>query len=167
MMDTQKLEASASIKIGKPVDDVFEAIVDPEKMSGYFISKSTGRMESGKTLTWKFPEFDMTFPVEVIRAEKGRPISFQWGSMDGSNTVVEIQLEPRGDQETFVSVKEGSKENNEAGLNWMRGNTEGWANFLACLKAYLEYGINLRKGLSILRRWRKAISNKQAKMSNQ
>jgi dihydrofolate reductase len=23
-------------------------------------------------------------------------------------------------------------------------NTEGWANFLACLKAYLEYGINLR-----------------------
>jgi len=25
------------------------------------------------------------------------------------------------------------------------GNTGGWANFLACLKAYLEYGINLRK----------------------
>lgn len=25
-------------------------------------------------------------------------------------------------------------------------NTEGWANFLACLKAYLDYGINLRKG---------------------
>jgi uncharacterized protein YndB with AHSA1/START domain len=145
-MDTQKLEASASLKIGKPVDDVFEAIVDPEKMSRYFISKSTGRMESGKTLTWKFPEFDMTFPVEIISAEKGRPISFQWGSMDGSNTVVEIKLEPRGDKETFVSVKEGSKENNEAGLNWMRGNTEGWANFLACLKAYLEYGINLRKG---------------------
>jgi hypothetical protein len=29
---------------------------------------------------------------------------------------------------------------------WLMGNTEGWANFLACLKAYLEYGINLRKG---------------------
>ena len=26
------------------------------------------------------------------------------------------------------------------------GNTEGWANFLACMKAYLEYGIQLRKG---------------------
>ena len=146
MMDTQKLEASASLKICKPVEDVFEAIVDPEKMSRYFISKSTGRMESGKTLTWKFPEFDMTFPVEIIRAEKGRPITFQWGSMDGSNTVVEISLDPRGDKETLVSVKEGTKENNEAGLKWMRGNTEGWANFLACLKAYLEYGINLRKG---------------------
>ena len=28
----------------------------------------------------------------------------------------------------------------------LMGQTEGWANFLACLKAYLEYGINLRKG---------------------
>ncbi|MDR2039959.1 MAG: hypothetical protein LBQ60_18715 [Bacteroidales bacterium] len=24
--------------------------------------------------------------------------------------------------------------------------TEGWANFLACLKAWMEYGINLCKG---------------------
>ena len=32
------------------------------------------------------------------------------------------------------------------GLHWFGGNTEGWANFLACLKAYLEFGINLRKG---------------------
>ena len=37
-------------------------------------------------------------------------------------------------------------ENNEAGINWLRGNTEGWTNFRACLKAYLEYGTNLRKG---------------------
>jgi len=32
------------------------------------------------------------------------------------------------------------------GIQWFGGNTEGWANFLACLKAYLEFGINLRKG---------------------
>ncbi len=37
-------------------------------------------------------------------------------------------------------------EANEMGLQWFGGNTEGWANFLACLKAYLEFGINLRKG---------------------
>jgi hypothetical protein len=43
-------------------------------------------------------------------------------------------------------VLEKSRENDVAGLKWLKGNTEGWANFLACLKAYLEYGINLRKG---------------------
>jgi hypothetical protein len=45
-----------------------------------------------------------------------------------------------------VSITEKSRENDEAGIKWLMGNTEGWANFLACLKAYLEYGINLRKG---------------------
>ena len=25
-------------------------------------------------------------------------------------------------------------------------NTEGWANFLASLKAWMEYGVNLRRG---------------------
>ena len=47
---------------------------------------------------------------------------------------------------TLVTVTEKSRENDEAGIKWLQGNTEGWANFLACLKAYLEYGINLRKG---------------------
>ena len=31
-------------------------------------------------------------------------------------------------------------------LKWLVGNTEGWANFLACLKAWMEYKVNLRKG---------------------
>jgi hypothetical protein len=30
----------------------------------------------------------------------------------------------------------------KAGIDWQKGNAEGWANFPACLKAYLEYGIN-------------------------
>ena len=47
---------------------------------------------------------------------------------------------------TVVTVTEKSLPNDEAGIKWLKGNTEGWANFLACLKAYIEYGINLRKG---------------------
>jgi hypothetical protein len=55
-------------------------------------------------------------------------------------------LIPKAGNSTLVSVTEKGMENNEAGIKWLIGNTEGWANFLACLKAYLEYGINLRKG---------------------
>jgi hypothetical protein len=43
-------------------------------------------------------------------------------------------------------VTEKTRENDEAGIKWLAGNTAGWANFLACLKAYLEHEINLRKG---------------------
>ncbi len=59
---------------------------------------------------------------------------------------MEIKLIPQENNATLVRVTEKSKKNDEAGINWLRGNTEGWATFLACLKAYLEYGINLRSG---------------------
>ncbi len=50
------------------------------------------------------------------------------------------------DHTTLVEVTEKGMDNTEAGIKWLKSNTGGWANFLACLKAYLEYGINLRKG---------------------
>jgi uncharacterized protein YndB with AHSA1/START domain len=148
MSNPDKLKIKTSLKILKPAHEVFETIVDPDKMSNYFISKSTGRMEAGKTLTWQFPEFDMEFPVRVEKVVKDEFISYTWDDWEDNTikTLVEISLEEKAKDETLVTIREGSRENNEAGIKWLSSNTEGWANFLACLKAYMEYGINLRKG---------------------
>ncbi|HEY1007271.1 MAG TPA: SRPBCC domain-containing protein [Sphingobacteriaceae bacterium] len=143
-MADQSLEIKATLKVLKPADQVFEAIADPGKMSNYFISEGSGRLETGREVMWKFPEFDMTFPVRVEQVIRDRYISFYW-DVDGRPLLVEINLAPLGDS-TVVTVTEKSMPLDEAGLNWLKGNTEGWANFLACLKAYLEYGINLRVG---------------------
>ena len=75
-MKPDTLEIKTSLVIQKPVHEVFEAIVDPLKMSVYFISKSSGRMEEGKKLIWKFPEMDMEFPVQVGKMEKDKYISY-------------------------------------------------------------------------------------------
>jgi uncharacterized protein YndB with AHSA1/START domain len=139
------LEIKAAIQILKPANEVFEAIVDPIKMSNYFISNSSGRLEEGKTLMWRFPEFDMEFPVRAGKIDKDKYISYYW-EVDGTELLVEMTLKPRNKNATLITITEKSRENNEAGIKWLKGNTEGWANFLACLKAYLEYGINLRKG---------------------
>lgn len=146
-MTADTLEIKAGLQILKPVEEVFEAIVDPAKMSNYFISKSSGRMEEGKTLNWWFPEFDESFPVRIGKIKKNKYISYYWSSPDQSKELlVEMNLETRENNSTLVVITEKSMENDEAGIKWLKGNTEGWANFLACLKAYLEYGINLRKG---------------------
>ena len=145
-MDNQNLDIKVALKMQKPLHVVFEAIVDPSKMVNYFIGKSTGRMEEGKTLKWTFPEFDMEFPIRVSKVEADKYISFFWDNFDGFETNVEISLEEKEDNSTFVTVTEKSRKNDVAGIIWLKGNTEGWANFLACMKAYLDYGINLRKG---------------------
>jgi uncharacterized protein YndB with AHSA1/START domain len=144
-MENQTLEIKAALQISKPVNEVFEAIVDPTKMSNYFISKGSGRMEENKEITWQFPEFDMDFPVRISKIERNKFISFHW-DMDGIELLVEMTLVPRDSNSTVVTITEKGRNNDEAGIKWLKGNTEGWANFLACLKAYLEYGINLRKG---------------------
>ena len=143
----QQLEIKAALQILKPVAEVFEAIVDPDKMKNYFISESNGYMKEGESLIWKFPEMDIQFPVIIGKIEKDKYISFYWdGAIDGEQTFVEINLQPVEEGITFISITEKSKANNEAGIKWLKSNTEGWANFLACLKAWMEYGVHLRKG---------------------
>jgi uncharacterized protein YndB with AHSA1/START domain len=144
-MKNELLEIKTAIQILKSVNEVFEAIVNPSKMSNYFISKSTGRMEEGRQLKWQFPEFEMEFPIRIGKIEKAKYISFYW-DLDGIELLVEITLTSIDNTSTIVTITEKSRKNDEAGIKWLKGNTEGWANFLACLKAYLEYGINLRKG---------------------
>jgi uncharacterized protein YndB with AHSA1/START domain len=142
----EQLVINAALQISKSAHEVFEAIVDPDKMSGYFISESSGRMEEGKELSWKFPEFDERSTVRVLKVKEDELISFEWDGDGGRKLQVEITLAEQENGATLVRITEGTMEVDEAGLRWLKGNTEGWANFLACLKAYLEYGINLRKG---------------------
>lgn len=137
-----RLEAKATIQIQKTIEEVFEAIVNPSQITKYFISESSGRLEAGKEVIWKFPEFPEKFPIKEIKIEKNHSISFIWDP----ETVVKITLEKLPDASTIVRVNENGKELNEDNLKWALENSGGWANFLACMKAYLEYGIQLRKG---------------------
>jgi uncharacterized protein YndB with AHSA1/START domain len=145
-MNDQLLSIKTNLQIQKPINEVFEGIVDPTRMSNYFISSSTGRMEENKKLIWHFPEFTVDVPVQVGKIEQDKYISYTWDGEDGRQLFVEITLTSKGPNDTLVTVTEKNMEQDEIGLKWLKSNTEGWANFLACLKAYLEYGINLRKG---------------------
>lgn len=139
------LHINVAIQIQKQTSEVFEAIINPVYMSQYFIGKSTGRMEEHKKLIWNFPEFEGDIPIKVGKIIQNSYVSFYW-QINESEILVEMNLESRKDGSTVVRITEKEMSNDEAGIHWLKGNTEGWANFLACLKAYLEYGINLRKG---------------------
>lgn len=137
-----KLICKANIQIQKPAGVVFENIVNPDNMTQYFIATSTGRIEEKAELVWTFPEFEDKCPVSVTAIVPDRSVEFVWDP----ETVVRIELNELEDKSTVVKVTENGKEISENNLKWFGGNTEGWANFLACLKAFSEYGINLRKG---------------------
>src|SRR5690606_41214964 len=94
------LNAKAAIGIQKPVEEVFEAIVNPELMQHYFISKGSGRMEEGAGLSWSFPEFEGAYPLTVNNVIPNERIVFTWDPQ----SVVKIELEKRGENDTVVRV---------------------------------------------------------------
>ncbi len=151
-------------KIQKPVAEVFDAVYRPEKLRGYFTSGgSDGPLDEGKTVLWTFndagPEA-MTVPVTVKETIKNRLIRFSWAASEGVydpvtgsvphpggyDTVVEMSFEPLGEKETLVKIMEGEWRSTQDGLQGSYGNCQGWTHMSVCLKAYLEHGINLRRG---------------------
>src|SRR5215207_3804269 len=109
----ETLEIKAALQVLKPIAEVFDTIVDPDKMKNYFISYGSGHMTEGAKLTWKFPEMDLEFPVTVGKIEKNKYISFSWdGAMDGEQTLIEINLQAVEAEISFITITEKSKPNN-------------------------------------------------------
>jgi uncharacterized protein YndB with AHSA1/START domain len=135
-------------KIAKPAHEVFEAIVDPVKMSNYWFSSGSGRLEPGKTIRWRYEEYDAQVDIKVIEIEINQKIVFQWGA-DGEEHVVTITLKALDRASTIIEVnEEGFDEQDDQLINHLLDNKEGWVYMLTCLKAYLEFGVNhLRAGL--------------------
>lgn len=149
-----ELKFSVSAHISKPVADVFEAVVDPARLSGYFTTGGAkGRLETGATVSWDFHDFPGAFPVEVIAVEPGRRIVLQWDSNDGAasgsryKTIVTMTFEPLDGDRTLVTITEEGWRETPAGLKASYGNCMGWSQMLCALKAWIEYGINLREGM--------------------
>lgn len=140
-------EFTVSLKIRKPVAEVFDAVADDRKLAGYFIDRASGPLVAGQTVQWKFPEFPDFYPVEVVEVTKPDRIVLAWKAMDGDyNTRVEMAFVPLNDRETMVSISESGWRQTPAGFKAAFGNAPGWMHMMCGLKASLEYGINLREG---------------------
>lgn len=135
------------LKIRKPVAEVFDAVVNPKKLTGYFTKTASGPMVGGSTVRWSFPEFPEEFPVKVKQVEKDAKVVFQWEAAEGGyDTTVELELKAIDAQTTTAQLREHGWRETPKGIESSYGNAGGWMFFLCALKAYLEYGINLREG---------------------
>ncbi|AZO36171.1 ATPase [Mesorhizobium sp. M2A.F.Ca.ET.037.01.1.1] len=135
-------------RIGKPVAEVFDAVVNPTKLSGYFttLGGASAPLVPGTTVTWW-----NTVPVEVDEVVPNERIVLRWdgggpGVVPAYKTTIEMNFEALDDGGTFVTIAESGWREDEAGRKSSYGNCEGWSQMLSCMKAYVEYGINLREG---------------------
>jgi len=146
------LRFTVSGRIARPVHDVFEAVADPDQLSGYFTTNGAkGRLETGATVIWDFADFPGAFPVHVVEVEQDRRIVLRWqaadaGGDDPYETTVSMEFEQLDDGRTLVTIAEEGWRETAAGQEASSGNCEGWTGMLCAMKLWVEHGINLRHG---------------------
>ncbi|MET3196795.1 SRPBCC family protein [Bacillus sp. OAE603] len=137
-MNTQII---TKLKINKPTNEVFEAIVDPEKIGNFWFSSSSKRWEQNMTITLRYDEYNAEGSINVIEIKDNKKIVFSWGE-EGQETIVTITLNEVDTNTTIEVIESGLKEDDPEVVAKMIGQKEGWVYTLTCLKAYLENGIN-------------------------
>lgn len=142
------LKFQVQLKIQRPVAEVFDGVVNPAKLSGYFVQKSSGPLREGTTVQWTFAEVPGEHDVVVRQVVPNERIVFEWASASesGARTTVEMQFVPLDAGATMVRISESGWRETPAGLAASYDNCGGWMHMALCLKAYLEHGINLRAG---------------------
>lgn len=146
------LKFKVAAHISKPVAEVFEAVANPEQLSGYFTTGGAkGRLETGATVMWDFHDFPGAFPVEVTEVIPNEKISILWEAGDtsgdaGYKVAATMTFEALEDNRTLVTISEGGWRPTDAGLKTSYGNCSGWTQMLCGLKMWVEHGINLREG---------------------
>ncbi len=145
LMFDSELKVETQLDIAKPMPAVFEAIVDPKQMSCYFITSGSGRLDAGEPVTWTWVDQDAQCTVTPVDIEPHHKIVFLWG-VSGKESRVVIDLESDKEDGTVVHIRDGSWPADSDGYSRCMEQTQGWMHMLCCLKAYLEFGINLRAG---------------------
>lgn len=145
-----ELKFKVQTKIQKPLAEVFDAVYNPSKLSGYFTNGgASAPLDEGTTVEWAFADNPgdekVKFPVKVKKVVKNESIELGWEGAKGLQTHVAMQFEADGD-DTIVRISETGWRETQADLDSSYLNCFGWGQMICALKAYVEYGIDLRKG---------------------
>ncbi|WP_433959745.1 SRPBCC family protein [Cytobacillus horneckiae] len=126
--------------IRRPVEEVFEAFVNPEMTTKFWFTKSSGRLEAGKHVTWDWEMYGVSDHIYVEDLQLNKRILIK--SSDSTKT--EWVFDSRTNKETFVTiVNSGFKGNEDDIVNRAVDSMGGYTMVLCALKALLEHNVIL------------------------
>ena len=137
-------------KILKPLAEVYQAVIDKNKLIHYFADKSNSDLVQGENVIWHWQEWG-DYPVTVKSVVVNERIELLLNSRDWDKTkdesydvTVTFIFEALNENETMLCISENGWRQDEQGLIASHQNCGGWMHMLMCLKAYIEHNIDLR-----------------------
>lgn len=138
MSDVVYVEAQMLVR--KPVEEVFEAFINPEVTTNFWFTKSTGKLEEGKTVTWEWEMYGAKSDVKVKQITPNQLIKTEWGE---PSTHVDYVFKKMKNGTLVVIKSYGFNQSGDDLAKIINDNTGGFTTVLDGCKAYLEHGIKL------------------------
>ncbi len=131
----------AQMMIRKPANTVFNAIVDPAETTNFWFTKSSGKLETGKTIIWEWEMYAFSTKVLVKEILENKMIVVEWND---PATIIEFNFSALSETSTYVVIRNyGFNETGDALLETIKNNTGGFTTVLDGMKAWLEHNIKL------------------------
>lgn len=155
--------------IDRPIDQVFNAVVDRTVFEKFIFQSSSGDLVEGETVTWDNGEWAVEVHVdEVITNEKieisfkpsdfAMPMLRQGDKRDYEAKIVFL-FESADVGGTLVTLCEYGWGSDWRSVLQSYGQCGGWQEMLMCLKGLLVYGVDLRSPPSARPNYAKLWSN--------
>ncbi|WP_245964543.1 SRPBCC family protein [Rufibacter immobilis] len=127
--------------IRKPAATVFQAFIDPAFTTKFWFTESSGPLEAGKTITWRWEMYDVSDNIKVKEIIPNQKITIEW---DAPATTVDFEFTTLTEDTTYVVIKNyGFSQTGDDLIEAIKNNTSGFTTVLDGLKAYLEFGVEL------------------------
>ena len=127
--------ANVSQLINCQPSDAFGAFVDPNRITQFWLSASSGPLSKNAKVTWTFMVPGAVDTITVTEFEPATLIAFNWS--DGSNTRLEFSAHSNG--KTKVSVEAHGSAGDDL-VEQVVNTTEGFSIVLCDLKTLIESG---------------------------
>lgn len=140
-MRNNKPTVEAQMLVRKPVSIVFQAFIDPSITTKFWFTKSSGKLEVGKTITWEWEMYGVSDTIRVNEIVPDKKISIEW---DNPATTVDFEFTSLAEDQTYVIIKNyGFSQKGSDLIEAIKNNTGGFTTVLDGLKAWLEFEIEL------------------------
>ena len=132
---------TAQMLIRRPIAEVFNAFVDPAITTRFWFTKSSGKLEAGKTVQWDWKMYGVSGQVHVKALETNKRILIEWNDPP---CPVEWLFTVRSPNATMVTISNsGFQGSDDKIIAQAIDSKGGFTMVLAGLKAWLEHGIEL------------------------
>lgn len=140
----EKIKFKVAVRINKPLAEVFKAFTDNTIISNYFVTEASAPIRAaGDKIIWKWGEHSSE--ITITEYTENKSVAFSWQGYKVEYDVhCSFEFEEK-DGKTKVTVTEEGWQKDDEGIVSSLANSEGWTDMLSSMKAWVQYGIDLRK----------------------